>query len=376
MFTLNEALAAISNKKEFAVHRREFGWVIDYNVSLKDTFVGKDERQTLILKNLRGTCFNTDGEIISLAFDKFHNLNECDGWREVDIDFSKQHHILEKLDGSMIRAIPMLNGSYRLGTRAGITEVAMKAEKFIASLSISRIARFDDLVRTCLRAGMTPLFEFCSRDQRIVIDYPVADLVLLGVRANDTGAYMRRNHVEILGRNYSWSVVKAISSEHSSLKELASVVRQFKEDEGVVVTFDHGFRVKIKADEYVLKHRALDGLRFEKDVVALILGNSLDDVLPIVDEKTRGRLTAFRDSMMFQISYHELTLKKIFDSMKHLERKEFAEWASKDKLYSKFLFKMLDGKEANVMGYVLSKTGTQANLESVRRLVGKSFLDF
>jgi RNA ligase len=219
------------------------------------------------------------------------------------------------------------------------------------------------------------MFEFCSRDQRIVIDYPVADLVLLGARKNSTGDYVRRYYIESLGECYEWTVVKALSSEHSSLKDLASVVRQFKEDEGVVVTFEHGFRVKIKADEYVLKHRALDGLRFEKDVVALILGNSLDDVLPIVDEKTRGRLTAFRDSMMFQIEYHEMTLKKMFSAMKHLERREFAEVAKADPLYAKFLFKMLDGKGADVMGYVLSKTGTQANLESVRRLVGKSFLD-
>jgi len=76
MFTLDEARAVLATKPEFGIYERDFGWVIDYNVSLFDTFVGATDRDTLILQNLRGTCFNHAGKIIRLPYHKFHNLNE------------------------------------------------------------------------------------------------------------------------------------------------------------------------------------------------------------------------------------------------------------------------------------------------------------
>jgi hypothetical protein len=67
MFTLQEALEAILSKPEFVWNQRDDFSVIDYNVAFKETFIGSTERETMILKNLRGTCFNADGFICSLA---------------------------------------------------------------------------------------------------------------------------------------------------------------------------------------------------------------------------------------------------------------------------------------------------------------------
>ena len=82
MFTLQEALEAVKDKPEFSVNTRDFGTVIDYNVAFKETFVGKTDRETGILKNLRGTCFGPDGSIVRLPYHKFHNLNENEEYHE------------------------------------------------------------------------------------------------------------------------------------------------------------------------------------------------------------------------------------------------------------------------------------------------------
>jgi RNA ligase len=200
---------------------------------------------------------------------------------------------------------------------------------------------------------------------------------MLGARYN-TGKYLSRDWVICMGEKYKWEVVKSVSSEHSTLTELAQTVNGWSGDkEGVVVTFDNGFRVKIKSADYCMKHKAVDGLKFEKDVVSIILSGGLDDVIPIVDDNTKDRLIAFRESVLNSISEQDAIIQTLFDNATSKEdRKAFAEYTKFYPLYAKFLFNKLDNRPADVVKYVLSKCGTQANLESVRYLIGKSYNNF
>ena len=377
MFTLTEALEATSNKPEFGVFERSFGKLIDYNFILKDTFMGNTPRQTLILKNLRGTCFDKSGKIISLSFDKFHNLNECDGWRENEIDFSQHHTVLEKLDGSMIRAIPLSDNDYRLGTRAGITDVAVKSENFLKTLPHNIQMNYRNFILHMLETNYTPIFEYCSRDQRIVIDYPQPQLILTAVRNIMSGKYLTYNELVAIAEEFELPVVKPLWNSCDSIASIAQSVRSMIGSEGVVVTFDNGFRVKIKADDYCLKHRTSDVLRFEKDVVTIILSGGMDDVLPIVDDITKIRLEAFRDSMMRTIANQQLELKNLYNTYKGpKDRKVFAQFAKLHPNYMKFLFNLFENKEPDIKGYILSKCSTQANFESIRSFIGRSYMEF
>jgi len=380
MFTLSDARWAVQNKPEFGVYDREFGVVIDYNISLEGTFVGQSDFDTMILKNLRGTVFNKEtGAIISLAFDKFHNLNECDGWYDHQVDFSKPHTVLEKLDGSMIRAIPMPDGSYRLGTRAGVTDVAVKAENFLKTLPAQMQQNYDDFIKFCLEdqhgAICTPIFEYCSRDQRIVLDYAEPQLILTAVRNTVTGKYYPYEKLVALARAYELPVVRPMFNDQSSLAELSGAIRGLIGKEGVVVAFVDGFRVKIKADDYCLKHKALDGLRFEKDVLQLVLKGELDDVLPLVADDIRERLVRYRDSVFHRLEVARQEMVAMFERHKHLAtKKEFAEMVMQSP-YKTGLFKMWDGKEYSLAEFVLTKCGSQTAVDDVRWLIGKSYYD-
>lgn len=376
MFTLSDALDAIKNKPEFTVKSREFGTCIDYNMMLKDSFVGDSPEQTLILKNLRGTCFDTDGKIIRLSFDKFHNLNECNGWRESDIDFGNDHEVLEKLDGSMIAPI-YYNGAYRLGTRAGITEVSEKAEAFLFTLSHDEQSNYHRFITLCYNVNYTPIFEYCARDQRIVIDHPVSKLVLTGVRNMLTGSYLSMSTIREQAKYYNIPVVQKLLDTESSLGELASKIKGLIGSEGVVVTFESGFRVKIKGDDYCLKHKALDGLRFEKDVLALILSGGLDDVLSLVSPDLALRLESYRDSVTINLLKAQSDMIAEFEKFMvgNPDKKTFASVVITSP-YRTGLFKMFDGYQYNLVDYVATKCGSQAATESIRFLIGKSFLEF
>lgn len=379
MFTLAEALEAIKNKPEFSVKERDFGTVIDYNLTMKDTFVGETPRQTLILQNLRGTCFNYEGRIVRLAYHKFHNLSENEEYHESKFDFADTHTIQEKLDGSMIAPIPnfgRLNTGYELGTRAGLTDVSLKAERLLQSwkeTSPQKFDAYDRFIIGCMDLDLTPIFEFCSREQRIVIDYPESRLVVTGIRNNKTGGYIYnlRQYVD----NPRIDVVRKHTG-YFNLKELAKEVGEMLDQEGVVVKFEDGRMVKIKATDYVLKHRALDGLKFEKDVLKLILLNEVDDVLPLVTPEKRKQLEGYRDSVI----HHVQIVQKEFDAtwarLSYVPtKKEFAELV-KDQRFRSGLFAKYDGREFFVKDYILTKCNSSTAVEEVRSLIGKSYLDF
>lgn len=371
MFTLAEALEAVKNKPEFGVYERPFGTVIDYNLTTNTTFVGNDARHTQILRNLRGTCFDHSGKIIRLAFHKFENLGQSEDFMPEKFDFSAEHRIEQKLDGSMITPIPMPDGGFRLGTRAGVTDVANMAERFLESMPVLKCGAYVEFMRTCILNGVTPIFEFCSRENRVVIDHPESKLVLLDMRHHGSGNYFR-----LIDPDPLIDRVKIVATEHSNISKFAEYVKTLKDDEGVVVKFAGGNYVKIKADEYCLRHRTLDGLRFEKDVLKMVLTNVLDDVLPMVDAGTADRLRRYNSSVIDHIANAHVLLAKEFATVREIAvKKDFAE-AVKNSKFRAALFKMFDGKAFGFVDFAIGKCGSSSDVESIRWLIGPSYYDF
>lgn len=373
MFNLAQALEAVKNKPEFSVNSRDFGTVIDYNVTMKDTFVGRTPEESTILRNLRGTCFDHSGKIIRLAFHKFENLGQSEDYMPENFDFSAPHRIEQKLDGSMIAPIPFPDGSYRLGTRAGVTDVALMAEKFLKSLPRDEFVKIDWFIGLCISMFTTPIFEFCSRENRVVIDHPEPKLILTGMRINVSGKYVDIH--EVSGAK-TLEKVAVLQTESSDINKFAEYIKTLKDDEGVVVKFNDGRYVKIKADEYCLRHRTLDGLRFEKDVLKMVLTGVLDDVLPLVQPDVKDRLVAYNDSVWQNIRGNTAALNTLYESVCVVPtKKDFAELV-KTSIYRAALFKLYDGKEFDFAEFALSKCGSSTDVESIRWLIGKGYHEF
>jgi len=384
MFTLSEALEAIKGKSEFSVNVREFGTVIDYNVSMKDTFIGNTPRETTILQNLRGVCFGIDGKIVRLPYHKFHNLNENEAYAAANFDFNKPHIVLEKLDGSMIAPIIFPDGHWEFGTRAGVTDVAKKATAFMERMAVDAPEKhwqYMTFVNVALSMNWTPIFEYCARDQRIVIDYPETKLILTALRCMETGKYQPvslSRGASLPMTSCAWDrigAVREVYSSNSTIAELASVVKDLKGEEGVVVRFDDGRFVKIKAADYVLKHRALDGLKFEKDVLKLILENGIDDVIPLVTPEMVVRLETYQASVLEAIRFADEMVGKIFASLVEEsggDRKAFAAEAVTTSC-SNLLFAKFGGKDGSVASHVRKHCSTQTDVDSVRNYIGKSW---
>lgn len=348
---ITDVLLQIEDKPEFKVMNKGWYTVINYMVAFEDTFSLIRHRTHFNMwmrRECRGLIFDTaTGDILSRPYHKFFNVGERDETQFDKIDWNMPHVILEKLDGSMIRPIPTPEG-FRLATKAGVTDVAMNAEYFIADKH-----NYAEFIHTMTYNVMTPIFEWCSRSNRIVIDYPEDKLVLTGVRNIIDGTYLPYNKIVELAQLFEIPVVKSLQSQEDTTvvdDELIENIRQWDDGEGVVIRFDNGHMVKVKADEYILRHRSKEQINSEKNIIQVILNDAVDDMIPLLTEDDATRLRKFQSEFWSAVDEVAQDLTTIFEGGDKMypDKKEFAvEFVNKMLLpiHRPFMFGMKQGKE-------------------------------
>ncbi len=89
-----------------------------------------------------------------------------------------------KHDGSLVAPV-RFGGRVQFATKSGFSEVARQIEE-----------RFKDAEKYAswsehwIKQGHTPLFEWCSPRNKILLDYQTDQLICLGIRDNVRGTYM------------------------------------------------------------------------------------------------------------------------------------------------------------------------------------------
>lgn len=297
---ITDVLPAIEGRDEFVVAVKEGYTVINYNVMMADTF------DCDIRRECRGIIFDTEsGEILRRPYHKFFNVNEREETQDNVVDLSQSHAILEKLDGSMIAPF-VVNDRMIWGTKMGATEVAEPVEDFVLlHENYSQFARF------LIRRGYTPIFEWCSRKQRIVLDYKEDQLILTAIRDLTTGRYMSWDLVTNTADLYFIPVVgkweTGVDMDNKTMSSFVNYVRDLEDVEGFVVRFSDGHMIKLKCDWYVQIHKAKEKILQDRNIVELILDDKLDDVKAHLPQEDRDRLTEFEahfNLALFDVAFY------------------------------------------------------------------------
>lgn len=199
---ISDVLPAIAGRDEFIVAEKEGYTVINYSVMMADTFGHADiatklikgakpvfryESDALIRRECRGIIFDSKtGDIIRRPLFKFFNINERDETQLHNLDFSKEHWIDTKLDGSMI-AVFMHEGELVYGTKMVAPDFHELVKKFVDASDVD----YEGFCRKVIADGYTPIFEFMHPQKRIVIDYGKEPaLTLLAVRHMVSGEFV------------------------------------------------------------------------------------------------------------------------------------------------------------------------------------------
>lgn len=269
---LDDVLDAIKDNSEFILADKGDYKVVNYVVDTGETF-SREHEGWEIRRECRGLIFDKSGYISSRPFHKFANFGQWPETQVSNIDFSKVQFLMNKADGSFIRPF-IVDGLMSYGTKMGVTETALQAQEVIDR----KFKRYNDFSLECLANRITPIFEFTSPKNRIVLDYAEEGMWLLGMRHMITGNYIDIYHNDLVDK-FDIDLVERFDFPQYSQESLLRMAKE-KGIEGYVWEFPGGHRVKAKTEEYVNLHRVFDAMTKERHIVVAIIDGILDDFIP------------------------------------------------------------------------------------------------
>ena len=371
---LDQVRPAIAGRDEFIIAERDWGYVVNYIISMTDTFPPVETEMDAIRRECRGMLFHKDGSIMARRLHKFFNIGERDETQFGAIDFTQPHVILEKLDGSMVTGV-FTDGGLRLGTKMGITEVSMQAEEFVATRpQYEQFIRWAD--QSC---GYTLIFEWCSRKQQIVIDYPEDRLVLIAARHKENGAYASLQWLQEYGDMFEVEVVKTYEGSAQSMAHLMDETRDAEGIEGYIIRFDDGHMLKVKGEWYLRIHKTKDNLLHEKNIIELLVEEKMDDAKAFMLDDDRKRVEEFETDFWIGVAQVIKSYDQYYDTVvaHGLDRKRYAlEWMPTIKAQDQFapgiVFGKFDGKDTRkmVLDLIRKHLGSQTKVDEARSLWG------
>jgi len=256
--------------------------------------------------DMRGVTFvfNKDGSIWKrfLMLPKFFNINQVESTQYGNIQNKRIKNISIKEDGSLIAFMMLPDGKLFAKTIGSFaSEQAESAYRYLYKWE-EKV----EFVRMSLNAGYTPLFEYVSGPNRIVLKYSEEDLRFLGVRDNSTGEWIPSSEMLDIPFN-----MPSTENANSTLDELLEKAKTEENKEGWVLMFDDGQMVKIKTAWYFNLH----GLRtmnvFREDyIIENYLKENLDDIM--------SQLNPDEDKDAFQ--FVDNVSKAVNNYIKHIDK--------------------------------------------------------
>ena len=243
-------------------------------------------------------------KIVATPFPKFFNLGERDGTAP-DLPFE----VTEKLDGSLI-IIFHHEGRWRTATKGAFdSPQALWARERLAERDVS-----------VFQPGTTYLAEATYPENRIVVHHDTAALRLLAAY-DGNGRELPFAEIEKIGAAAGMPAAKRHS--FGSLAELAKIARALpKSEEGFVLRFENGLRLKVKGDEYKRIHALISRVTPLAMWEAMAAGSDLEAIRRDLPEEFWGDFDAIVTIISGQIAANVAVVRDVVKSVEHLSDKE------------------------------------------------------
>lgn len=306
-----------------------------------------------ITLSCRGLVTDDKGNIVARPFKKFFNMEEGKHTPTSDFD------VYEKLDGSL-GIFFYYEGGWVMATRGSFTsDQAVKGYEMMFNYDFAS-----------LHKDYTYLFEIIYNENRIVVRYPFEDLVLLGMINTKTGyeVDLYNDDVDVRLKNIVSNVGLKVVKKYDGISDYHTLKSMVKNnEEGFVVRFSNGDRMKIKGDEYLRLHKIMTQVSTTSIWEVLSNGDDIDDLLKDVPDEFYKKVKSYVRELKyshFQISeycgkYHDsYRYGKYNDKEVEPTKKEFAEFVQKNfdkKGLHGVMFAMWDNKDYSSIIWKLVK---------------------
>lgn len=222
----------------------------------------------------RGLVVDGEGFVVARCLPKFFNYSELvnANYKIPKLPFQ----IFTKMDGSYIQLFWYKN-QWVVSSRGSFTS---DHAGWAWEILESKKQNFPDYL-DYLDKSNTYIFELLHPENRIVVDYKGAkDLILLAIINNETGVEVNTIFDVYDKTYYGFTKVKCFDGieDYTNLKIP-------DDEEGFVVRFSDGFRMKIKGDEYCRLHKVMTNMTSKDVWTAYCDGMTFEQFIePLPDE--------------------------------------------------------------------------------------------
>ena len=301
----------------------------------------------------RGLVTDDKGNVVARPYKKFFNMEE--GKHTPTPDFE----VYDKLDGSL-GILFNYEDEWVFATRG-----SFNSDQSIKGLEL--LQKYDYYK---LHKDYTYLFEIIYNDNRIVVKYPYEDVILLGMIETKTGydVDLYNEGVDVRLKNLINNIGINIVKKYDGIKDYSILKSMIKDDEeGYVVKFSNGDRMKIKGEEYLRLHKIMTNVSTTSVWEMLSEGNDVLDLLKDVPDEFYNKIKMYvKDLRYNHYRYGEYAHKiysyfrygKYGDVEPEPSKKEFALHLDNCKVHPKIksiCFAMWDGKDYDKIIWKLLK---------------------
>jgi len=266
-----------------------------------------DKNWTLYSMLARGLILAPNEKIVvALAYPKFFNYGEYDSYQIPNEPFE----VLEKIDGSL-GIVFYYNNQWNVATRGSFqSEQACWGNEYLKTLKTEK-----------LNKNVTYLVEIIYKKNRIVINYNYEGMVLHGAYELNTGFEWSQNFLDDAAKQVGFRRPKVY--DYNSIDQLIEICEKMSSDqEGFVIKFRSGYRIKIKGAEYCRIHRLISYCTPCTIWDSMWRKDSMDDIYKQLPEEFRTDFNSIVSIYNKKIEDVFFNFNIVFEGLKNLSNKE------------------------------------------------------
>lgn len=265
-----------------------------------------DRQWTPFTLMARGLILDMKNErVAATAFPKFFNLGERGNETIPDLPFET----FEKVDGSLI-IIFWHEGQWRTATKGSLrSDQAGWARAYLATADLQQLER-----------GTTYLAEAVYPQNRIVIRYEETGLILLAAY-RESGVELTYDELSEVGHRLGWRT--ATRHSYASISDLIAHTGTLPAtEEGFVLRFADGLRLKVKGEEYRRIHALISRVTPLAMWEAMLAGDDMTAIRRDLPEEFWGDFDAITAILKSQVDTIVSAAAAEAQAVAHLSDKE------------------------------------------------------
>jgi RNA ligase len=275
-----------------------------YNYSMETSFSKEWDIYSLISRGL--ILCPAEKKIVALTYPKFFNFSEAT-IQLPNLPFRTS----TKYDGSLL-ILWYFNGEWRTSTRG-----SFKSEQSVWAAEWLK----NNVDLSLLNPDNTYLFEVIYWANRIVVSYDFEGLVLLTAFNKNSGYEWDYENLCDFARKINVRV-KEIHN-YSSVDEIVKICETLgTNEEGFVVEFTNGYRVKIKGTQYLRLHKIVSNVTPLRIWDMMLNDDPLEVIEKELPEEHKTDFNRIRFLLSEKIEQGIKDIEAFYEATKHLSDKE------------------------------------------------------